>query len=176
MIAKKVLTGITALLLIVFSWPVHAMDSEVTRETLSGLTGFYVAFEELQPNIKQYAFAALLTRDQLQKDIEMRLQRAKITVLSQTQWLNTRGRPVLYGNVNTHLEDANIAYNIQLEARQIVFTDSNKKVKTLAGTWGIIMTGITKTDKLDVIRENLLTLVDKFVEAYWTANGKDSKK
>lgn len=176
MIAKKVLTGMTALLLIVFAWPVHAMDSEVTRETLNGLPGFYVAFEELQPNIKQYAVAASLTRDQLQKDMEMRLQRAKITVLSQAQWLNTRGRPVLYGNINTHLENANIAYNIQLEARQIVFTDSNNKVKTLAGTWGIIMTGITKTDKLDVIRENLLTLVDKFVEAYWTANGKDSKK
>jgi hypothetical protein len=38
------------------------------------------------------------------------------------------------------------------------------------------MTGITKIDKLEVIRQNLLTLVDKFVEAYWTANGKDSKK
>ncbi len=107
MIAKKVLTGMTALLLIVFAWPVHAMDSEVTRETLSGLPEFYVAFEELQPNIKQYAFAASLTRDQLQR-YRNAASRAKITVLSQAQWLNTRGRPVLYGNINTHLEDANI--------------------------------------------------------------------
>ena len=75
-------------------------------------------------------------------------------------------------NINTHVENANVAYNICVEARQIVFTDSSPVVKTLAGTWGINMTGITKTDKLNVIRQNLLTLVDKFIEAYWTANKK----
>ncbi len=101
----------------------------------------------------------------------MRLQKAGIGIYSQEQWLKTQGRPVLYVNINTHLENANIAYSIRVEVRQIVFTDSNPAVKTLAGTWGIDMTGITKTGKLDVVR-NLLTLVDKFIEAYWTVNKK----
>lgn len=176
MMKKESFLMMVVVLLIMFVKPVFALDSEVTRRTLNGLPGFYVVFEELQSNIKKHADAKSMTREHLLKEVETRLQNARIRVLSQAQWLNTQGRPVLYANVNTHLEDAHIAYNILIEARQIVFTDSKRRVKTLAGTWGIIMTGITKTDKLDVIRQDLLTLVDKFVEAYWAANGKDDRK
>ena len=88
--------------------------------------------------------------------------------------MNTKGRPVLYANVNTHVEGLSIAYNIRVEARQLVFTDGATRVKTLAGTWGITMTGMTRADKLDIIRQDLLTLVDKFIEAYWVVNNKDN--
>ena len=148
------------------------MDADITRRTLARLPGFYITIEELQQNIRQYAIASGVTREQLLKDVELRLQQAGIGIFSQEQWLKAPGRPVIYMNINTHVENANVAYNICVEARQIVFTDSSPVVKTLAGTWGINMTGITKTDKLNVIRQNLLTLVDKFIEAYWTANKK----
>lgn len=174
MIARKVFTVMVGVLLIMIFRPALAMDSEITRRTLSSLPGFYVVFEELQPNIRQHAVAALLTREHLLKDLETRLQKAQIRVFSQDQWLNTKGRPVLYANVNTHVEGLSIAYNIRVEARQLVFTDGATRVKTLAGTWGITMTGMTRADKLDIIRQDLLTLVDKFIEAYWVVNNKDN--
>lgn len=176
MIAKRSFPMILAALFVVLAQPVLAMDSEITRRTLSGLPGFYIAFEELQANIKQYGVAASMTRDHLLKDVEVRLEKAGMKVFSQAQWMNTQGRPVLYVNVNTHLKDAYIAYDIRVEARQIVFTDSNKRMKTLAGTWGISITGMTRTDRMDVIRQDLFTLIDKFTEAYWAVNDKNEKK
>ena len=148
------------------------MDADITRRTLARLPGFYITFEEIQPNIRQYAIVSGMTREQLLKDVEVRLQKAGIGIFSQEQWLKTKGRPVLYINVNTHIENTNVAYNILLEIRQIVYTDTEPSIKTLAGTWGVNMTGITNTGKLDIIRQDLLTLVDKFVEAYWTVNKK----
>jgi hypothetical protein len=155
---------------------VYGMDGEVTRRTLANLPGFYISFEEFQPNFKQHAAGTGITREQLQMDIELRLRRAGIGNLSQEQWLKTQGRPVLYVNVNTHIESANIAYSIRMEVRQIVFTDSNPAVKTLGGTWGINMTGIAKQSKTDVIKQDLMIMVDKFVEAYWAANRRDGKR
>jgi hypothetical protein len=34
------------------------------------------------------------------------------------------------------------------------------------------MTGIAGIDKLDIIRNDLATLVDRFIKAYWTVNKK----
>ena len=171
MISKSKMVIFAALILMLGISSVYGMDSDVTRRTLARLPGFFVVVEELQPNVRQYAIAAGITREQLLKDVESRLQKAGIGIFSQEQWQKIQGRPVLYINVNTHIESANIAYSIRVEVRQIVFTDSNPAVKTLAGTWGIYMTGITKTGKLDVVRD-LFTLVDKFIEAYWTVNKK----
>lgn len=171
MISKSKMVIFAALILMLGISSVYGMDSDITRRTLARLPGFFVVFEELQPNVRQYAIASGMTREQLLKDVESRLQKAGIGIFSQEQWQKIQGRPVLYINVNTHIESANIAYSIRVEVRQIVFTDSNPAVKTLAGTWGIYMTGITKTGKLDVVRD-LFTLVDKFIEAYWTVNKK----
>ena len=171
MISKSKMVIFAALILMLGISSVYGMDSDITRRTLARLPGFFVVFEELQPNVRQYAIASGMTREQLLKDVESRLQKAGIGIFSQEQWQKIQGRPVLYINVNTHIESANIAYSIRVEVRQIVFTDSNPAVKTLAGTWGIDMTGITKTGKLDVVRD-LFTLVDKFIEAYWTVNKK----
>jgi len=171
MISKSKMVIFAALILMLGISSAYGMDSDITRRTLARLPGFFVVFEELQPNVRQYAIASGMTREQLLKDVESRLQKAGIGIFSQEQWQKIQGRPVLYINVNTHIESANIAYSIRVEVRQIVFTDSNPAVKTLAGTWGIYMTGITKTGKLDVVRD-LFTLVDKFIEAYWTVNKK----
>lgn len=156
--------------------PAFGMDAEITRRTLARLPGFYISIEELQSNFKQVAAASGLTREQLQRDVEIKLQRANIGILSQEQWLKTQGRPVLYININTHVEGANIAYSISVEVRQVVFTDSSPAVKTLAGTWGVNMTGIVKQGKLDIVRHDLMSMIDQFTGAYWAVNDKGSKK
>ena len=172
MISKSKIVIFVTLILMLGVLSALGMDSDITRRTLARLPGFFITVEELQPNIKQQAIASGITKERLQKDVEARLQKSGILVLSQEQWLKTQEKPVIYININTHLEGANIAYSIRVEIRQIVFTDSSPAVKTLAGTWGVNMTGMTNTGKLDIIRQDLMTLVDKFIEAYWTVNKK----
>lgn len=176
MISKSKILILLLLSLMLGVLPAFGMDADITRRTLVRIPGFYISLEEFQSNFKHLAAASGLTREQLQRDVEVKLQRASIGILSQEQWLKTQGRPVLYININTHPEGANIAYSIRVEVRQIVFTDSSPAVKTLAGTWGIDMTGIARQGKLDIVRQDLLGMVDKFTEAYWAVNDKGSKK
>jgi hypothetical protein len=148
-----------------------AIDSEVTRKTLAGLKGVYVAVENLQPNIEKYAFRFNLTKEQLQIDVEQKLKKAGIVVLNAEQWLKTPGRPMLYVNVNTHeYEKYWYSYTIKLDLQQIVMLETNPRVKTLATTWEIDMTGIANIGTLDRIRANVSLLVDRFIDAHSSVN------
>jgi hypothetical protein len=154
----------------------YAIDSELTRQTLLGLKGVSVAVENPQPNIQKYAQRFSLTRDQLQKDIVQRLSKAGIVVLNQEKWLQTSGRPVLYVIVNTHeYEKYWYAYTIIVDLMQIVTLEANPDIKTLASTWSINMAGIANIGTLNTIKDNVYTLVDRFIDAYLSVNRKEPK-
>lgn len=166
-----ILTVVFSILIIFPS--VFALDNELSRRTINGLHGFNLMIEDMQPNIERYAEKAGLTKKQLQTDIETKLKSAGIKLLTSDEWLKVPGKPVLYINVNTHeYEKYWYAYDIKVEARQIVSMEANPSVKTLASTWSINMTGIANIGTLNSIRNNLGSLVDRFVDAYKTANGK----
>lgn len=154
----------------------YAIDSEQTRQTLLGLKSVSVAVENAQPNIQKYVQRFGLTRDQLQKDIEQRLSKAGIVVLNQEKWLQTSGRPVLYIVVNTHeYEKYWYAYTIIVDLMQIASLEANPDIKTLASTWSINMAGIANIGTLNTIKDNVNTLVDKFIDASLSVNRKDPK-
>jgi hypothetical protein len=154
----------------------YAIDSELTRQTLLGLKGVSVAVENPQPNIQKYVQRFGLTRDQLQNDIEQRLTKAGITVLNQEKWAATTGRPVLYININTHeYQKYWYAYTIIVDLRQIVQLETNSGIKTLASTWSINMAGIANIGTLNTIKDNLNTLVDRFIDASLSVNRKEPK-
>src|SRR3989304_4000721 len=166
--------AVIAFLLIFFTLPGLAEDSEEARRTLIGLQGVQVIVEELQPNIlkqDKYLQKAGLTKIQLQKDIETRLKAAGIKVLSLDQWSKTPGRPTLYVNVNTHESEKYwFAYDIKLELRQVVSLDARPEIKTLANTWGMNMTGVVNIGTFNVIRDNVGMLVERFVQAWKKGN------
>jgi hypothetical protein len=154
----------------------YAIDSELTRQTLLGLKGVSVAVENPQPNIQKYVQRFGLTRDQLQKDIELRLSKAGIVVLNQEKWLQTSGRPVLYVIVNTHeYEKYWYAYTIIVDLMQITTLEANPDIKTLASTWSMNMAGIANIGTLNTIKDNVNTLVDRFIDASLSVNRKESK-
>ena len=154
----------------------YAIDSELTRQTLLGLKGVSVAVENTQPNIQKYVQRFGLTRDQLQKDIEQRLTKSGITILSQEKWLQTSGRPVLYLVVNTHeYEKYWYSYTIIVDLRQIATLEANPDMKTLASTWSINMAGIANIGTLNTIKDNVNVLVDRFVDAYLSVNRKEPR-
>jgi hypothetical protein len=152
---------------------VFAVDTEVTRQTLKELQGVYVIVEDIQPNMQRYAVKFGLTNEQLQKDIELWLKEKGIKVLSRNEWVKTPGKPVLYVNVNTHeTEKYWYAYDIKTELQQVVQMEANPKIKTLATTWSMNMTGMANIGNLHVIKGDVGVLVGKFVEAYKAVNKK----
>ncbi len=175
-IMKRLVMLVSAVLLIGSAVPVLAIDSKETRLTLIGLQGVYVAVEELQPNVMKYEKhlrKSGLTKEQIQQGVAQRLREAEIRILSSDEWLKTPGRPVLYVNVNTHENEKYLlAYDVRLELQQLVSIDSNPRIKTLASTWTINVTGIVNIGTLNIIRDNMFFLVDRFVEAYKSVNAR----
>ena len=150
-----------------------AVDSAATRETLKGLQGVYVIVEEMQPNIQKYALKPGLTKEQLQKDIELRLKEKGIKTLSRDEWVKTPGKPVLYVSVNTHeTEKYQYAYDIKIELQQVVKMETNPKINALAATWSMNMTGMANIGSLNIIKGDVDVLLARFQQAYWAVNGK----
>jgi len=164
-------------LLIALPPPVGAIDTDVTRQTLSGLQGVYVGVEELQPNLMKYSAAqkADLSKEALKRDIEGRLSKAGIRVLTWDQAVKTPGIPFLYVNVNTHESEKYwYAYDIRIELQQLVSMEANPKVRTMAGTWSTNMTGVVNIGTMDKLKEAIAVLVGRFIGAFRAANPKRS--
>jgi hypothetical protein len=176
-VQKTILTTCSLFLIfLLMAHGLYAIDSDLTRKTLMGLKGVSVAVENPQPNIQKYVQRFGLTRDQLQKDIELRLSKAGIAVLNQEKWSQTSGRPVLYIVVNTHeYEKYWYAYTIIVDFMQITTLEANPDIKTLASTWSINMAGIANIGTLNTIKENVNTLVDRFIDASLSVNRKELK-
>jgi len=167
--------ALVAILVAISAPPVGAIDTEVTRKTLDGLQGVYVGVEELQPNLMKYSAAQKsgLSKEALKKDIEGRLGKAGIRVLTWDQVMKTPGVPFLYICVNTHESEKYwYAYDIRIELQQLVSMEANPKVKTMAGTWSTNMTGMVNIGTLDKLKEAVAVLTDKFAAAFRAANPK----
>jgi hypothetical protein len=151
----------------------YAEDAEVSRATLAGIQAVSVVVEEAQPNIRQYAEKFGLSGMQIHRDVTQRLHDHGIRVVEGKEWLKVPGQPVLYVNVNTHeTEKYWYAYDIRVELRQVVIPDANPKVKILASTWSLNITGLTNIGNLNIIRQDMETLLGRFVQAYKVVNGK----
>ncbi len=81
---------------------VLSVDSDASRKTLSGIAGVYVVVEKLQPNLERYTKRQELSKEKLQTAIENQLKASGIRVLNKEEWLSTKGRPVLYVDINAH--------------------------------------------------------------------------
>jgi len=166
---KQRLYYLAAVIVVLIMWSSSAIaiDSEITRKTLVDIRGIHVFVENIQPNIEKYASRFKITKEQIQQDVEQRLKNAGIVVLSYNDWLKTAGRPMLYVNVNTHeYEKYWYSYTISLDVQQGVMLETNPKIKTIATTWSIEMTGIANIGTLDSIKTNTAYLVDRFINAY----------
>jgi hypothetical protein len=151
----------------------HAADTEYNRKTLAGIQGFLVVVNDLQLNVKPYAAKANLSKEELLKDIENRLTAAGIRVLTQDEWVKTKGKPTLYMNLNTHeYQKYWYAYDIRIEFQQVVFMEANPAVKLLTDTWSTNLTGAVNIGTLQNLRRHMLDLADRFIGVYQAANPK----
>jgi hypothetical protein len=158
-----------------FVLPAHAFDADVSRETLKGLTGFYVLIEELNPNIAKYASVQKnnISTQQLRSQVENRLRAAGIRVLSWDEMMKTPERPMLYVAVNTHeYEKFWYAYDIRVQVRQLATLVSRPEKPVSAATWSVNMTGVMNIGQLQTLYDSLALLLDRFIQAYMAMNRK----
>ncbi len=173
MTKKTIVCAAAVLIVWVFPAIGYALDSDVTRQTLKGLQGVHVIMEDLQPSIQKYASKTGLAKEDLKADIERRLTEKGIRILSRDEWVRTPGTPVLYVSVNTHeTEKYWYAYDIKTELQQAVTMEANPKVRTLATTWSMNLTGMANVGTLGLIKSDVGVLVGRFIEAYTVVNEK----
>lgn len=132
---------------------------------LRGLEGVQVIVEEIQPEVQRDG----LTKSQLKSDVELALRMSGIKVLSVEERVQILSQPILYLNVNvTKTQGSAYVFNVDLTVRESSIT--LRGGLTWAPTWEWSYVGITPS--LTSIRDYVKDMVDRFINAYLTANPK----
>ena len=142
------------------SW---AGDSKYERDTLRGVEGVNVVVEELGSEVER----AGLTETQLQTDVELRLRKAGIRVLTYEERVGTPGRPSLYINVNVMLKSDGLAvYAIRVALHQTASLETDGS-RPIVATWSVASIGsVSRIRFVDTIRNDVRDGVDDFINAY----------
>jgi len=140
-----------------------AADNELTRATLRGVRGLEVLVESLEPTVEQ----AGLTRQQLQTDVELRLRKAGIHVLTRREAFAVLGAPCLEINLNILLRpNGSVSYNIHVELYQDASLKTDGSL-AIVSTWSVGAIGsVGSTGFIDAIRSHVRDEVDEFINAY----------
>ena len=132
------------------------------QEALVGLKGVEVIVEA-----RDYkGESGGLSRDQIQTDVELRLRKAGIRVLTKKERGETPGQPDLYVVVSTYF----YAYLIEVGVREVVTLARGFEAP---GTiWQTGLLGGVGTERKRMIRESVGDQVDMFINDYLAANPK----
>lgn len=164
-----ILVGIV--LILALGSPTFAINGKSNRATLKGLKGIGVLVENLAPEVEKEG----LVKDQLQTDVESKLRKAGIKVLTKEESAKTPGEPYLYININlntTKTESDIYPYSIDLLFIQKVSLLRDPKITTYAVTWSTGGVGSVGKQILGQLRDNAKEVVDIFIKAYQAENPK----
>lgn len=148
-----------------------AIIARSNRATLRGLSGIGVLVERLAPEVEKGGLKA----NQLQTDVESKLRKAGIKILSREECAKTPGEPYLYVNLNVNVaktESDIYPYAIDVMLIQRVSLQRNPGLLTHAVTWSIGGVGSISKPILGELREVVQETVDIFIQAYQAENPK----
>ena len=154
-----------------FVSPTLALDSEPNRQTLRGLQGVKVLIEDLGSDIERLG----LIKNQLQMDLEAKLRKAGIKVLTQEECYKTPGEPYLYLNINVNtgkLGDEKYSYSIDIGVIQNVLLQRDPRMKSYSVTWSTGGVGTIEKEFVGRLQESVDELVKIFVNAFFSVNPK----
>lgn len=150
-----------------------AQDARNTG-ALRGLGGVAVTVYD----ITQEAERDGLSQATLQTDVELRLRKAGIRVLTGEQWLNEPGQPTLKVIVGLYKVPSDrvdgYAKSLRGELWQHVLLSRNPSTILRAATWtSVELVGISNSDTLNKsIRDDVADLVDDFINNFLAENQK----
>lgn len=136
-------------------------DDSVSRSSLKGLKAIGLIVEKMSPEAEQEG----ITREQVQKDVELRLKDSGLPVAKEAAGF-------LYVTLQTtRTPDASgHSYSVGLEFTQPVLLVRDTQILVLGTTWSLFATGTVAQGKLSLARVDVAGLVDKFLNAYRSVN------
>ena len=153
------------------SCPLFAINGKSNQATLRGLKGVGVLVENLSIEVEKEG----LTKNQLQMDVESKLNMAGIKVLTREEVFKPPGEPHLYINVNVNMaktESDIYPYSIDILLIQQVSLLRDPSLATFAVTWSKGGVGSIAKPILSQLQGYIKELVDIFIKAYLEENPK----
>lgn len=153
-----------------WAWPALAIDTPNERLSLGGLTSVHVVVDDLSPAAERQG----ITRSGLQADLEGRLRRAGLGVLSATDALKAAGRPTLHLRVElVPFGDPPRLwiYSVDLTLRQRTQLTRDRTIETYTITWNENrQVGAVEPGGFGAVRDLVRAKVEQFVRAWQTVN------
>jgi len=139
-------------------------------ETMRGIKGINVSIDTRIADKVNVSF----NKEMIKTYVEALLKNEGITLLSEEAFFAKHGSARLRLNVQIakHTkEDTIYAYNIEVELRQNVLLERNRKISFSSPTWEEQVTGIVFRDYVEeTVKDSAKRLLERFLEAYATAN------
>ena len=161
-----IMAMVALLVLLLLPGVSHALTDD--QEALVGLKGVEVVIEKIKPAAERLG----LTRDQIKTDVELRLRKAGVRVLTEKERLEMPGVPFLYVNVGIafNADSTLVAYSIRAELNELVTLD--RGFRTRGAIWDTSRVGGVGTGRISELREDVGDQVDRFINDYLAANPK----
>ncbi len=139
------------------------------QQNLVGLKGVYVMAALESPKPKEIELLGL-TEDQIQKDVELRLRKSGIKVLTDKEWATTLGTPSLMVSLSAFTYLSLCVYSIQVSLFEAVTLARGGQ--TSASVWEADYIGMVGTKNIRTVRDNIGDKIDEFINDYLAANPK----
>ncbi len=146
-------------------------QTEIEREraSLRGVEGFYLSLNVEGPRsvLEQEA----LDFDPLKQAVRARLDEAGLPVQPDAELPSEARLPYLHVHLNTM--DAGrglVPFSVEVRFYQGVRLTRDPAATTVAATWGASVVGIASYDRLPIIAESALSLLEDFVRDFRSVN------
>lgn len=142
-------------------------DNPWQRPALQGLTAVGVMIEGVSQELEQDG----VTESHLQTDVERRLRKAGIRVLTEAEWQQTPESPYLYVRVTAARRAYGLyGYAISLHLKQMVVLGRDADIQLFAATWETGGAGTIGAMNVRGLRQSVIIYVDEFITAYREMN------
>lgn len=150
--------------------PAPALDTPNERVTLSNLTGVHVVVDGVGPDAERGG----ITQAGLQTEVEGRLRRAGLRVLTATEAMASVGRPTLTLRVSVvRPADAPqvTVYSVDLALRQQIRLARDRAIESFAVTWSDTReVGAVPAARPAAVQDAVRAKVEQFIQAWQTVN------
>jgi len=169
--ASKIQSAVICLVLLLtfFTSPNVSGTTLDNDATLHGLNGVGVVIE----NINQETQRDGLDPNQIRADVEIRLRKAGIKVLTGSKYRKESGLPYLDVNVSA-VKSKKLdlyAYHIAVEVYQLMTLNRDRNIVSFSDTWSTGSTGMVDTANFSKnVKEEIVDTLDRFVNAYLAMN------
>ncbi len=162
---KTICAALALVMLLVLPNVSHALT--MNQKALVGLEGVQVVIEGPGTEAERLG----LSKNQIKADVERRLRKAGVRVLTNQEEVETPGTPHLYVKISTGINQTGIlAYSINVDLIEIVTRFTGETA--FATVWEKGEAGSVGLNNINQIQPRIDNLIDKFINDYLAANPK----